>query len=291
MDEIGGKVVIDMEYVRGRNLQDILRETPQLPIPQAVSIAAQICDGLAYAHSRRTVHRDIKPANILLTREGVVKLVDFGLAEVLGTHSFAGGAGTYAYMAPEDFHPEEQSDRQSDIWAVGVILYEMLAGRRPFQVAKSKDPFAWKTAIENDPHSSRVRLRPDVPPALEAIVAHALARDKADRYREAGEMAAELREIGPVQALPPPRAGDEALAGTALRCGVAGSGRGRGSFLARLPARTSPTLTLFLPSPPTAGKPREMRLMAARWRAGCARRRRPAGRCRRRSRRRTGPGR
>ena len=195
VDEIGGKVVIDMEYIRGRNLQDVLRETPQLPIPQALDIAAQICDGLAYAHSRRTVHRDIKPANILLTREGVVKLVDFGLAEVLGTHSFAGGAGTYAYMAPEDFHPEEHSDRQSDIWAVGVILYEMLAGRRPFQVPKSKDPFAWKRAVENDSVVPVHMLRPDMPPQLEAIVSYALARDKAARYREAAAMAADLRAL------------------------------------------------------------------------------------------------
>jgi len=196
VDEIGGHVVIDMEYVRGRNLQEVLRETPTLPIPEAVSITAQICDGLAYAHSQRTVHRDIKPANILLTTGGTVKLVDFGLAEVLGTHSFAGGAGTYAYMAPEDFHPEEQSDRQSDIWAVGVILYEMLTGRRPFQVAKAKDPFAWKTAIESDPIPPISALRPSVSPTLEAIVSHALARDKARRYRDAGDMAADLRTLG-----------------------------------------------------------------------------------------------
>ena len=196
VDEIGGRVVIDMEYVKGRNLQEVLRQTPTLPIADAVSIAAQICDGLAYAHSQRTVHRDIKPANILLTREGVVKLVDFGLAEVLGTHSFAGGAGTYAYMAPEDFHPEEQSDRQSDIWAVGVILYEMLAGRRPFQVAKAKDPFAWKAAIESAALVPIAVLRPDVPPALEAIAAHALARDKPLRYKDAAEMAADLRRLG-----------------------------------------------------------------------------------------------
>ena len=202
VDEIGGKVVIDMEYIQGRNLQDVLRETPQLPIPQALDIAAQICDGLAYAHSRRTVHRDIKPANILLTREGVVKLVDFGLAEVLGTHSFAGGAGTYAYMAPEDFHPEEQSDRQSDIWAVGVILYEMLAGRRPFQVLKNKDPFAWKLAVESDPLSPVRTLRPEVPPRLEAIVSYALARDKAARYRDAAVMASDLRALMVTPAMP-----------------------------------------------------------------------------------------
>ncbi len=196
VDEIGGRVVIDMEYVRGRNLQDILRETPQLPVAQAVGIASQVCDGLAYAHAQRTVHRDIKPANILLTREGQVKLVDFGLSAQLGTHSMAGGAGTYAYMAPEDFHPEEQSDRQSDIWAVGVILYEMLAGRRPFQVPKSKDPFAWKQAVENDPIPPVRDLRPDVPPALEAVALRALARDKSGRYREAGAMAADLRAAG-----------------------------------------------------------------------------------------------
>ncbi len=196
VDEIGGKVVIDMEYVRGRNLQDVLRQTPQLPISQAMDVVAQICDGLAYAHSQRTVHRDVKPANVLLTREGVVKLVDFGLAEVLGTHSFAGGAGTYAYMAPEDFHPEERSDRQSDIWAVGVILYETLAGRRPFQVTKSKDPFAWKQAVEHDPLLPLSEFRPDAPPALEAVVFRALARDKVARYKDAGDMAADLRALG-----------------------------------------------------------------------------------------------
>ena len=196
VDEIGGRVVIDMEYVRGRNLQEVLRQTPILPVADAASITSQICDGLAYAHSQRTVHRDIKPANILLTREGIVKLVDFGLAEVLGTHSFAGGAGTYAYMAPEDFHPEEQSDRQSDIWAVGVILYEMLAGRRPFQVLKAKDPFAWKSAIESDPIVPLRVLRPEITPELEAIAVRALARDKAERYKDAGVMASDLRALG-----------------------------------------------------------------------------------------------
>jgi len=100
-------------------------------------------------------------------------------------------------MAPEDFHPEEQSDRQSDIWAVGVILYEMLAGRRPFQVAKSKDPFAWKIAVESAPIPPVTDLRPDTPPELQAIVSRALARDKTARYHDAGSMAADLRELSP----------------------------------------------------------------------------------------------
>ena len=238
VDEIGGKVVIDMEYIRGRNLQDILRDTPQLPLPQAIHIAAQICDGLAYAHSLRTVHRDIKPANILLTRDGIVKLVDFGLAEVLGTHSFAGGAGTYAYMAPEDFHPEEQSDRQSDIWAVGVILYEMLAGRRPFQVAKSKDPFAWKMAVESALIPPVSGQRPDVTPALQTIVSRALARDKTARYRDAGEMAADLRELSP-----PPQLWGAGAEGGAEK-------RAEGGAEKRAGASPAPTQTVSLPGFP-----------------------------------------
>ena len=196
VDEIGGKVVLAMEYVRGHNLQEVLRRSPQLPVAEAVDIAAQVCDGLAFAHGHRTVHRDVKPANILIAQEGGVKLVDFGLAQVLGTNSLAGGAGTYAYMAPEDFHEEQQSDHQSDIWAVGVILYEMLTGRRPFQAVKAKDPFAWKRAVEEAPLVPVTELRPDVPPVLDAILARALARDKRDRYADATDMAAELRALG-----------------------------------------------------------------------------------------------
>jgi serine/threonine protein kinase len=196
VDEIGGKVIIAMEYVRGPSLQDILRHTPQLPVAQAIGLAAQICDGLAFAHAHRTVHRDVKPANILVDRDGVVKLVDFGLAEVLGTHSMAGGAGTYAYMAPEDFHEEEQSDRQSDIWAAGVILYEMLAGHRPFSVGKNKDPFSWKRAVEQDIPTPISALRADVSLAVDFLVARALAKDKRHRYADAGEMAHDLRALG-----------------------------------------------------------------------------------------------
>ena len=202
VDEIGGKVVIDMEYIRGRNLQDVLRQTAPLSVDQAVSIAVQVCDGLAFAHEKRTVHRDIKPANIIVGYDGVVKLVDFGLAEVLGTHSFAGGAGTYAYMAPEDFREQEESDRQSDIWAIGVILYEMLTGSRPIHVAKAKDPFAWKRAIDENVIRPVSSLRPEVPHMLDAVVALALAREKKDRYQSAADMAKDLRHCG-VPIVPP----------------------------------------------------------------------------------------
>lgn len=196
VDTIGGKVVIDMEYVAGRNLQEILRDAGgPLPVADSVNIAAQICDGLAFAHANHTVHRDVKPANILVSSDGQVKLVDFGLAEVLGTNSYAGGAGTYAYMAPEDFEEDERSDAQSDLWAVGVILYEMLTGRRPFSVAKPKDPFAWKRAVNEDTVAPPSALTPGLPVQVDAVCLKALARDKRRRYQTASEMVSDLLKV------------------------------------------------------------------------------------------------
>lgn len=196
VDTIGGKVVIDMEYVAGHNLQEILRDSGgPLPVADAVGIASQICDGLAFAHANHTVHRDVKPANILVSSEGQIKLVDFGLAEVLGTNSYAGGAGTYAYMAPEDFEEDERSDAQSDLWAVGVILYEMLTGRRPFSVAKPKDPFAWKRAVSEDVVAPPSTIQTGLPAQVDAICLKALARNKSRRYQTASEMAADLLNV------------------------------------------------------------------------------------------------
>lgn len=187
VDRIEGKIVIDMEYVRGKNLQDLLRAEGVMPLDRALDIVAQVLDALDYAHRMQTVHRDIKPANILVGRDGEIKLVDFGLAEILATNAYAGGAGTYAYMAPEDFAEDDRSDNQSDIWAVGVTLYEMVAGQRPFQVARVKDPFSWKRALETQLPIPITDYLPDAPPGLRAILDRALERDKSRRYRTAGE--------------------------------------------------------------------------------------------------------
>jgi len=191
VDKIDGHVVIDMEYVKGRNVQQILRQDGPLPVDRALDISIEVLDALDYAHRMRTVHRDIKPANILVSRSGEVKLVDFGLAEILATNSYAGGAGTYAYMAPEDFAEDHHSDHQSDIWAMGVTLYEMLTGARPFNVARPKDPFAWRKTLLNelpiplkeaDGNGQR-----ELPVGLQAVLDQALARDKSVRYQTAGE--------------------------------------------------------------------------------------------------------
>ena len=204
VDRIDGHLIIDMEYVKGTNLQEYLHRKGKLPVREALSLAVQICEALDFAHLNHTVHRDIKPANVLITNEGVAKIVDFGLAEILGSGSYAGGAGTYAYMAPEDFDEVQRSDSRSDIWSVGVTLYEMLAGTRPFQAIKAKDPFSWKRTVEEDNPAPLRDIDPSLPSGLQQIVDRALAKDKAERYQSAGEMASDLSRVlaalgGPVQ--------------------------------------------------------------------------------------------
>jgi len=201
VDRIEGKIVIDMEYVRGKNLQDTLRTEGVLPLDRALDIIAQVLDALDYAHKMQTVHRDIKPANILVSRDGEIKLVDFGLAEILATNAYAGGAGTYAYMAPEDFAEDDRSDSQSDIWAVGVTLYEMVAGQRPFQVAKVKDPFSWKRVLETQLPTPITDYLPDAPPGLRAILDRALEKNKSRRYRTAGEFRDDVLRLREGQSL------------------------------------------------------------------------------------------
>ncbi len=195
VDREGGAVLIDMELVRGRNLADVLRERGGEPMPpdEAVRITLDVLDALGYAHQQRIIHRDIKPGNILIGENGVVKLTDFGLAEALGSHSVAGGGGTYPYMAPEDFAEDAASDYRADLWAVGVVLYEMLTGRRPFAVARSKDPFAWKRAIEQDEPGRASVANPDLSSTFDEVLTRALAKSKTDRFQTAPIFADSLR--------------------------------------------------------------------------------------------------
>ncbi|MES2461142.1 MAG: protein kinase [Armatimonadota bacterium] len=195
VDEVNGVVLIDMELIRGRNLAAVLREAAGTPMPlsEASRITLAVLSALGYAHEQRIVHRDIKPANILIGDDGAVKLTDFGLAEALGTGSVAGGGGTYPYMAPEDFAEDADSDYRSDLWAVGVVLYEMLAGRRPFNAARLKDPFSWKRAIEQSDPPRLSSVRPDLPAGVSDVVIRALARSKASRFPTAAVFADSLR--------------------------------------------------------------------------------------------------
>ena len=208
-----GVILLDMELVRGKNLAEVLRAHLGSPLPpaEAVKIVLAVLDALAFAHERRILHKDIKPANILIGDDGkTIKLTDFGLSEALGTASLAGGGGTYPYMAPEDFSENAASDWRSDLWGMGVVLYELLTGKRPFAASDTRNPFAWKAAIETETPPPT-----GVSEALDNVVLRALAKQKDARFQTARAFAEALEAASrglplpaapavPKTSLPPP---------------------------------------------------------------------------------------
>ena len=207
VDQFGGTILIDMEWVDGRNLADVLRERDGagLPLPQALHVALALLDALAFAHDRRILHRDVKPGNLLVGADGTtVKLTDFGLAEAMGSRSVAAGGGTYPYMAPEDFETSASSDVRSDLWSAAVVLYEMLAGRRPFAVGATQDPLAWRSAVLSEDPPPPSRMHPEIPAAVDQVLARALAKDKTARFPEARSFADALRRAAGVAPEPLP---------------------------------------------------------------------------------------
>jgi eukaryotic-like serine/threonine-protein kinase len=188
-----GQVFICMDYYEGDSLKKRIDSGP-VPVAEALDITLQIARGLAEAHGHGIVHRDIKPANILLTRSGEVKIVDFGLARQPGqTELTTTGStvGTPAYMSPEQLRGEEVN-AATDVWSLGVTIYEMLTGIQPF---KGGTATMLSMAILDDEPAPVEQLRPEVPPALAVVVRKALAKDRASRYRDAGELAEALTRV------------------------------------------------------------------------------------------------
>ena len=183
-----------MEYVAGRPLSDeIAVNGTKLPLPKALKFACEIADALHYAHSNGVVHGDIKPANILITTDEHAKIADFGVARLnqsVATH--AGRIfGSPAYMAPEQLSGGEP-DARSDLFSLGVMLYSMLTGFRPFQ-GNSAQTVCFKVMnVEPVPVSS---FQPDLPPELNRIVLRAIAKDARERYQSGAEMSADIRRF------------------------------------------------------------------------------------------------
>lgn len=201
--EDGSAIFLVMEYVEGVTLADRLEGGP-LPLPAALRAAIGIAEALDHAHRKGVVHRDLKPANIMLTRDGV-KLLDFGLArlqdrdeqvltdptQVARLTDVGTIMGTVPYMAPEQIEGGAV-DARTDLFAFGVVLYEMVAGRRPFVGDSRASLMAAIVATEPPPLSS---VQPRTPPALERLILHCLAKGPDDRWQTARDLAAELRWI------------------------------------------------------------------------------------------------
>ncbi|MCX6568935.1 MAG: protein kinase [Candidatus Aminicenantes bacterium] len=194
--EIGeeeNQLFIAMECIEGESLrQKILRGS--LPHAEALDIAIQVAEGLAEAHKKMIIHRDVKPGNIMLTEKGAAKVMDFGLAKALGRSLITKEArtmGTVAYMSPEQAQGRPV-DYRTDIWSLGVVLYEMLTGTLPFKGEYDQSIIHSILNREPEPVS---KLRKDLPKGLEQIIGRSLAKDPADRYQSMEELLEDLKAV------------------------------------------------------------------------------------------------
>lgn len=201
----GPGAFLALEYCAGGTLDQMLLERGKLPLPQAVGLVAGVAAGLQHAHERNVLHRDVKPANVFVSDGGAAKLGDFGTG-VFAAEASQERVGTAFYMAPEVFGGAPSS-LQSDVYSLGVLAYEVLAGARPF-VGESYDALmvAHMTAL---PRELR-QLRPELPRRVSAVVMKAMSRDAARRYQSVGAFleayraAAGLQAAGAAVASPPP---------------------------------------------------------------------------------------
>jgi len=191
IDEVEGRCFIAMEYIDGKSIKELTREG-SLSFDEIVDISLQIERGLDAAHKKGVVHRDIKSDNIMVSTDGVVKIMDFGLAKLKGVTKLTKEGttvGTLQYMSPEQLQGRK-IDQRSDIFSSGVVLYEMITGRLPF---RGEDQAAVIQSILNETPEPLARYKADVPDSLQRIVEKALSKDKEERYQHADELVADLK--------------------------------------------------------------------------------------------------
>jgi serine/threonine-protein kinase len=224
-----------MEYVEGRSLRAMMGKHP-MPTAQALAIARQVCDALAYLEAHGVVHRDIKPENILVTPAGQVKIIDFGIAlfEAERRLTWAGlssTVGTPDYMAPEQIRGR-RGDARTDVYALGMLLYELLTASLPFEGANARALLRSKTSDEPRPPTYYV---PGFDPQLEAIILRAIERDPRNRYATAAEM---QRDLADPAAVPPrdPETGERRRRAGAARRRKVVAGAAVGAIVAGLTA-------------------------------------------------------
>jgi pimeloyl-ACP methyl ester carboxylesterase len=192
-----GRLFMVMPYYEGETLQGRIRRGP-LPVAEALDYTRQLAAGLGHAHAAGIIHRDIKPANVAITRSGQVKILDFGIAKMADASMTRTGMvlGTLAYMSPEQASGEKQVDHRTDLWALGVVLYEMLAGRRPFAQDTIAALFHAVQALDPMPLDE---LRPGVSPGLQQLVTRLLQKRRDQRSQAAAAVLEALDAVEPVR--------------------------------------------------------------------------------------------
>jgi serine/threonine-protein kinase len=191
----GEELYMVLEFVRGETLDSIMQKRGALPAEEAIPVFCQVLDGIDHAHELGIVHRDIKPANMMLTEKGTLKVLDFGIARLLGSARMtrAGNIiGTLEYMAPEQVKGLE-TDGRSDIYALGMMLYEVLTGRLPFQTENEFELMKAQTEMMPTPPRE---INPAIPEAVEAAILRAIQKNPDDRFQSGGDFRETLLEAG-----------------------------------------------------------------------------------------------